>query len=285
MVSIAKFVGILTFRADAPVCIGAQEERNVVYALHLPEGRGFLIPATSWKGAFRAIAERLAQKLKMSNLEKLAIDNPRDENFSERSLNLIKKFEVALKGGEPYPVSRAEILKLLGELGYTDDEIKEEQASSLLKTFLDYYDPIGKLFGNSVWASSIRFMDTVLPFNSQRRPGIGINRRTGTVNEGSLYYTETTPTGISIKLNITGELDISDSTPLRLLASTIETVKLIGLTLGRRKSSGLGILTLSDAKFHVVKLGEDVDGSFLANPFKAPVKTVDEFIAWLKHTK
>mgnify|MGYP000151805344 CR=1 FL=1 len=285
MMAIAKFFGILSFRADAPVCIGTQEERNIVYALRLPEGRGFLIPATSWKGAFRAIAERLAQKLQMSDLERLAIDNPRDENFKERSSDLIERFRNALEGRESYPASKEEILKVLKELGYTDDEIEREQPHNLLKTFLDYYDPVGKLFGNSTWASSIRFMDTILPYNSQRRPGIGINRSTGTVNEGSLYYTETTPAGITIKLNIFGELNTSDPTPLKLLASTIEAVKLVGLTLGRKKSSGLGILMLSDARFHVVKLDEDKDGSLLANPFKTPAKTIDEFITWLRYNK
>ena len=60
----AKFVGLLTFRSEGPIHVGKGREGNVLYALRLPDGR-LLIPSSTWKGALRSLAEKLAPTLPM----------------------------------------------------------------------------------------------------------------------------------------------------------------------------------------------------------------------------
>ncbi|MEZ0345912.1 MAG: RAMP superfamily CRISPR-associated protein, partial [Infirmifilum sp.] len=60
-----KFIGRLSFTARAPIHIGGVREGNFLYILRLSDGR-LIIPASSWKGALRALAERLATSMPLS---------------------------------------------------------------------------------------------------------------------------------------------------------------------------------------------------------------------------
>ena len=156
------------------------------------------------------------------------------------------------------------------------------ELEEMLAVFLAYHCPLGRLFGNRVWAASVRFLDTVLSRGAvERRAGIGIDRARGIVRENVLYFVETTEAGIEVPLTMVGEVWKPGSSSSKLLAYTLEAVRELGITLGGRKSAGLGLLSLQRAEFHVVKLDEDKDGVLLANPFKAPAMSLSEFISWL----
>ena len=77
----AKFVGILKLKAKGPVHVGRSREANVLYALKLPSGDS-VIPASTWKGALRSLAEKLAPSLPlrdnpMSDIERLRSEERR----------------------------------------------------------------------------------------------------------------------------------------------------------------------------------------------------------------
>ena len=149
----------------------------------------------------------------------------------------------------------------------------------MLVKYLSYYCPVGRLFGNRVRAASIGFLDTLLPPLTQRRPGVGISRETLTARDKSLYRVETTSTGIEIPVVMIGEVEQIGSAPARLLAATLRAVEEVGLSIGGRKSAGLGLLKLTSADFHIVKVGKEQDrnGALLANPFKAPTMRLADF--------
>lgn len=271
-----KFVGKIIFEAKTPLHIGGTRESNVLYMLRLPDGR-LIIPSTSWKGAFRAIAEKLAPSQPMSEVEKLAVECLLDlgelSEYYERFRDAIEGFGDFLKGGE-------KVTEVLRKLGYTEDEIKVKKIEDLLRIYLSYYCPVGKLFGNQVWASRVRFLDTILSTNTERRAGIGVDRYNGTVRDRTLYFVETTAVEIEVPLIMIGE--IYKDTSAKIFASTLEFVKMFGLSIGARKSAGLGNLTIKDAKFYVVDISKDTNGKLLANPFKAEPMDIDSFIAWLR---
>lgn len=279
-----KFAGILEFRAVTPLHVGGQKEANVLYALRLPNGL-LLIPSSTWKGALRAMAERLAPTLPLSDIERLAVERVMPaQSFAEareRVKDLINDFESVLEGRPSKVFDPADVREKLLRLGY-DLERVEDKAGALA-SYLSLYCPVGKLFGNWARAGSLRFLDTILPASTQRRPGVGINRRTGTVQGNILYFVETSEAGLRVPLVIVGEVEERGCAPARLLASLLRTVNTIGLSVGARKSAGLGLLELENARFHAFEIGKDDDqsGKLLANPFKASPMSLREFAEWL----
>jgi len=279
----AKFVGILTFTAVTPIHVGGRREGNVLYALRLRSSGRLLILASTWKGALRSLAERLAPTLQMEPLERLALERVTLSQRPEDSVkDLLGDFERALRGEDAGHFRSEDVRRVLEEIGY--DLGRVEDARLALIEYLSYYCPVGRLFGNSVWAASVRFLDTLLPPAVQSRYGVGIGRRTGTVEEHVLYRVETTGARIEVPLVVVGEVEARGSTPSRLLASTLEAVRELGLSVGGRRSAGLGLLQLTGARFHVVELGRGGDerGALLANPLEAPAMDLGEFARWLR---
>lgn len=279
-----KFVGRLRFKATTPLHVGGAREANFLYALRLRDSGKLLIPSSTWKGAFRALAEKLAPSTPMSELEKLAVEkvalssDPRKEVES-----LLDSFNRALRGEENGPFKPSEVRSALFSIGYKEEELKSpEDPAWMLVEYLAYHCPIGKLFGNQVRAGSVRFLDTLLPAGTQRRPGVGIDRRDLKVKEGVLYFVETTDAEVLVPLLMLGEVETLGSTSAKLLASTLEAIKEVGISVGGRKSAGLGLLQLEEAIFHVVRLAEDERGIGLANPLKAPPLDLLSFVRLLR---
>ena len=282
----AKFVGKLVFRSETPFHISGVREGNVLYMLRLSNGN-LLIPASTWKGAFRAISEKIAPTLPMDYLERLSVERvtlSRDPKESIARDDLLSRFASALGGKPSPPFDPEDVKNILLALGYSEDELRsnrrEDQMRALI-SYLSYYCPIGRIFGNQVRAASLRFIDTLISLRTQHRTGIGTERSTGTVKEGALYSIETSPAGSLIHLFVVGEIEKRGSSPARLLASTLDAVKKIGLNIGSRKSAGLGLLLLEKAEFHTAELRDDKSGLLLANPFKVPPKNIEEFTTWL----
>jgi CRISPR/Cas system CSM-associated protein Csm3 (group 7 of RAMP superfamily) len=286
----AKFVGLLSFKSEGPIHVGGIREGNVLYALRLPDGR-LLIPASTWKGAFRALAEKLAPTMSMDGLENLAVKIVMPAQRQEEAAkwvegDLVDEFRAALERKSSRVFDPADVEEKLLSLGYSTDPNLIEDPRLALVHYLCLYCPVGRLFGNWARAGGLRFFDTILTSDTQRRPGVGIDRRTGTVQEEhrALYYVETSEAGLKVPLVLAGELEGRGDAPARLLASTLEAVEAVGLSVGGRKSAGLGLLSLQEARFHAFELGVggDADGAFLANPLRAPSMSLKDFAAWLR---
>jgi CRISPR/Cas system CSM-associated protein Csm3 (group 7 of RAMP superfamily) len=281
-----KFVGVIEFRAVTPIHTGGDKEANVLYVLRLPDGR-LLIPSSTWKGAFRALAEKLAPTLPLSGLEKLAVERVTPEQSSDEARrkvgegDLLNEFREALSGKQTANFDPADVKEKLISVGFDLKRIEDEEWA--LVTYLSLYCPVGKLFGNWARAGSLRFFDTVLPASTQRRPGVGIDRKAGTVQEHVLYFVETSEAGLRVPLIIVGEVEERGSTPAKLLSSLLKAVAAVGLNVGGRKSAGLGLLLVEKARFHAFEIGApgDESGELLANPFKAPSMSLQEFAEWL----
>jgi len=278
----AKFLGKLMFTALTPVHVGGQREANVLYALRLRSLDRLLIPASTWKGLMRSLAKRLATTIQMEALERLALERVTLSPEPRHGVKgLLDDFKRALRGEPAGPFDPKDVRRVLWEIGYEEPSRLEDEEGALVE-YLSYYCPVGRLFGNQVWAASVRFLDTLLPPRTQSRYGVGINRRTGRIEERVLYRVETSGVGIEVPLVVMGEVE--GGTPSRLLASTLEAIREIGLSVGGRKSAGLGLLELRHAEFHVVELGKGGDerGAMLANPLEAPAIDISEFVKWLR---
>jgi len=284
----AKFVGVLEFESEGPLHIGGDRWGNVLYLLRLPDGR-VLIPATTWKGIFRNLAKKLAPSLPLSGIEKLAIERVSlTESLThkrEKVRDLLDVFKQVLKGQLNPLLDSAEVRRVLAKIGYEEEELENpEDLAGMLIRYLEYYCPIGRLFGNSVRAATVRFFDTIINTTIMRRPGIGINRSTGGVMEDLLYFIESTAPNVKIKLVMIGEIWRRGDSPSRLLASILETVKTLGINVGGRKSVGYGLCTLKNSYFHVIELSKDRDkfGELLANPLKTDPLSLEAFTSWLR---
>jgi CRISPR/Cas system CSM-associated protein Csm3 (group 7 of RAMP superfamily) len=279
-----KFAGVIEFKAATPLHIGGEKEANALLTLRLPDGR-LLIPSSTWKGSLRALAEKLAPTLPLSSLEKLAVERvmPAQEpkEAREKVKDLLSDFESALRGGASKVFDPVDVREKLLRAGFDLERIEDREWA--LVTYLSLYCPVGKLFGNWARAGSLRFLDTVLPASTQRRPGVGIDRKAGTVRENVLYFVETSEAGLRVPLVLAGEVEARGSAPAKLLSYLLKAVAAVGLNVGGRKSAGLGLLLVEKARFHAFEIGAagDESGVLLANPFKAPPMSLQEFADWL----
>ena len=102
----------------------------------------------------------------------------------------------------------------------------------------------------------------------------------------TLYAVETTDAKIQIPPSNHRDPRLHRRHPSRLLASTLEYVKTIGLNIGGRKSAGLGVLTLQKAEIYAFQPGKDLDqhGEKLAFPFSDKPISIEAFIEKLRST-
>jgi CRISPR/Cas system CSM-associated protein Csm3 (group 7 of RAMP superfamily) len=112
-------------------------------------------------------------------------------------------------------------------------------AYRMAEEYLAVNCPLGKLYGNRVFAGKLRFCDSIVSTKSGtavgRRPGIGIDRRSGKVMENLLYFTETISKGESIRLIIVADNLLKGQEDSKILGLTLKTIKTLGLQIGGRK--------------------------------------------------
>lgn len=280
-----KFVGVLNFKARGPIHVGYSKEANVLYALKLPNG-DLVVPASTWKGVLRSLAEKLAPSLQMSDIERLALEKvgraQTPQEARENVKELLKDFERALEGKQSKLFDQKDVEEKLLGLGYDMQQIEDKNWA--LVQYLSLYCPVGRLFGSYSLAGGLKFLDTVIGPGFQRRPGVGINRRSGTVQENVLYFVETGEAYAKVPLVMVGEVEARGSAPARLLASVLEAVAEVGIGVGGRKSTGLGLLELESSGFHAFEPGKDGDerGTMLVNPRAATKMDLMTFIGWLR---
>jgi CRISPR/Cas system CSM-associated protein Csm3 (group 7 of RAMP superfamily) len=282
-----EFIARLIFMAETPVHVGGTREANVLYALRLADGR-LIIPASTWKGALRALAEKIAATMPLSGLERLAVERvttAQDLEEARRKVgDLTPEFRASLEQGKRGLFDPADIREKLHSIGYSEEEMPSREGADLqLAEYLLLYCPVGRLFGNWARAGSLHFLDTILSSSTQRRPGVGVDRRRGTVQEHVLYTVETSDARMEVPLVFTGKLEGRGDSPSRLLASLLRHIDALGLNVGGRKSAGLGLLTLKEAEFYAFEpgRGEDGHGELLSRPFSAKPLGLEGFVKWL----
>jgi CRISPR/Cas system CSM-associated protein Csm3 (group 7 of RAMP superfamily) len=304
-----KAVGVLDFEAESSINIGLGDTGVRKAFLRIPEYDKFLIPSSTWKGAFRSISERLAKNMPFKHkLAETAVKFYREKEMGisyqgkPEDLEDFKKFTdtviKVLRGDKTeLPYASSEISEMAERIGYEKREIHEIErmglqtrgglAYRLAEDLLAVHCPIGRLYGNRLLAGKVRFLDSILERRAVKveiRPGAGIDRKSGKVREGSLYFTETLTRGTRIKLIVIADNLISKEGDSRLFASTLNTIAEIGISIGTRKSAGLGMLKLNveSSYWYLIELGEDKKGLGLSNPFKyGKRKSFSEFKKWL----
>jgi len=305
-----KTVAVFTFRVRNPLHIGTGEFGAVKRILRI--GDGVLIPSSTWKGAIRNVAEKLARGMiaQLGGLERLALACYREESGEIRyeldrgHLERLFGHERAALIEEEYRRAREEFKRILREqleiyfrgdgldgignelrtlldIGYRPEDLTDHRRFQLDEAFaeyLAYHCPIGRLFGNRVLSGKVRPQDTLLmPERIELKPGVGIDRRSGKVSEGHLRFLETIPPGTEVKLTLVADNLFPGDADSRLMAGVLEWIKDLGLQIGAGKSTGLGLLELESGEVWHWELGGDADsrGAVLANPFRSGLRPMD----------
>jgi CRISPR/Cas system CSM-associated protein Csm3 (group 7 of RAMP superfamily) len=248
------------FEAETPVSVGVGGEEVLRQVLRI--GHWIVIPSTTWKGAFRAIAERLAKTMELDGLERLAVKlyretqkrivyTPRDTDQDWETY--LSEFKSVVNGNPiqnpQYVLKPQEVTQFLNDVYVDIEEVKKAKDGyeKMAEGYLAYNCPIGRLFGNHVLAGKVRFMDTIIDvMQTHFRPGIGIDRKTGKVREGILYYIESIPSKTEISLRIVADNLVSGETDTTLFNNILDYIQKLGLQISTRKTAGMGLLSLKN---------------------------------------
>jgi CRISPR/Cas system CSM-associated protein Csm3 (group 7 of RAMP superfamily) len=253
---LVKFI----FEAETPVSVGVGGEEVLRQVLRI--GHWIVIPSTTWKGAFRAIAERLAKTMELDGLERLAVKLYREtqkgivytpQDTDQDWETYLSEFKSVVNGNPiqnpQYVLKPQEVTQFLNDVYVDIEEVKKAKDGyeKMAEGYLAYNCPIGRLFGNHVLAGKVRFMDTIIDVKQTHfRPGIGIDRKTGKVREGILYYIESIPSKTEISLRIVADNLTSGETDTTLFNNTLDYIQKLGLQIGTRKTAGMGLLSLKN---------------------------------------
>jgi CRISPR/Cas system CSM-associated protein Csm3 (group 7 of RAMP superfamily) len=253
---LVKFI----FEAETPVSVGSGGEEVLRQVLRI--GHWIVIPSTTWKGAFRAIAERLAKTMELDGLERLAVKLYREtqkgivytpQDTDQDWETYLSEFKSVVNGNPiqnpQYVLKPQEVTQFLNDVYVDIEEIKKAKDGyeKMAEGYLAYNCPIGRLFGNHVLAGKVRFMDTIIDVKQTHfRPGIGIDRKTGKVREGILYYIESIPSKTEISLRIVADNLTFGETDTTLFNNTLDYIQKLGLQIGTRKTAGMGLLSLKN---------------------------------------
>ncbi|NVM01159.1 MAG: CRISPR-associated RAMP protein [Candidatus Helarchaeota archaeon] len=117
-----------------------------------------------------------------------------------------------------------------------------------------------KIFGSQQIASHVYISDAipVLDFSTHIKPGIGINRVTGSTQRGAFFTVETITPGTEFKFKMIIEnLDLfkSNSEEAKLLKLLLKELQSGSIRIGGKTSSGLGLVELKIDKINY--LSED----------------------------
>ncbi|MEM0358998.1 MAG: RAMP superfamily CRISPR-associated protein [Candidatus Hadarchaeales archaeon] len=280
-----RVIGRLEFEGRSLLHIGAggEEVRREILKI----GEKVLIPASSVKGAIRKLVEQVARTVSVPGL-------PDAFEIGEGKLECLKE---QVDQAVQWVLQQRGILPLLRSLGLEDElerlgvkseedwaklELLPENRETLKKIAVEYATvrhPLYRLMGGQKIASKLRFLDIPLEASIQDKPGVGIDRKSGRASEHHLYFLE------SVKPSKLGLWFIVDnlepgSLEAKLLAETLSLIKSVGLSLGARKSVGMGELELRSGEFWIADLRGD-DGAKLADPFTGEKLDLDNFINWL----
>ncbi|MEM4972789.1 MAG: RAMP superfamily CRISPR-associated protein [Candidatus Hadarchaeales archaeon] len=287
-----RVIGRLEFEGRSLLHIGAggEEVRREILKI----GEKVLIPASSVKGAIRKLVEQVARTVSVPDL-------PDAFKIGEGKLECLKE---QVDQAVQWVLQQKGILRLLRSLGKEDElerlqvkseedwerlgekcrrgELSSEEKATLKEIAEEYATvkhPLYRLMGGQRSASRLKFLDIPLEASIQDKPGVGIDRKSGKASEHHLYFLEAVK---PYRLRLWFIVDNLEpgSLEAKLLAETLGLIKSVGLSLGARKSVGMGELELRGGEFWIADLRGD-DGTKLADPFTGEKLDLDSFINWL----
>ena len=265
-----KMVMKIVFETVTPVSVGVSGQEMLREILKV--GEKPLIPATTWKGAFRAIAEKLAKTMSLQGVEELAVKLYRETekgisytplDHDEEWERFYEEFEDAINNKQSptpkYGLKTEKIKQFINDT-YVDEEEARINSKDTAERYLASHCPIGRLFGNPVLAGKVRFIDTVLDVKKTHlRPGIGIDRKTGKVRENVLYYVESISSCTEITLRLVADNLLLRETDTTLFNNTLDYIQKLGIQIGTRKTTGMGLLTVKDIQRQDINLMSDTN--------------------------
>lgn len=297
-----KIIGILKFKTETPIHIGSigAEVRRSFLKL---KNEMLVIPSSTWKGAFRALSEKIAKNMSFNGIANFSVKYysekaggigymPEDV-YGKEEFNKLKNELIELHKGlkrEVYGLTGEQLKELIYELGFREEErelneYKDDIWNRFTEAIIAINCPIGKLYGNRYLASKLRFTDSLIKGEINERPGIAIDRKSGKVREGHLYFTEILPKAEIKLMFIACNLKPREEDS-KLLANTLQYINELGITIGGGKSRGLGQLSIDEANIYIANLKErelTERIQAISNPFKyiKPTK-LNEFVGWLR---
>jgi len=300
----------LKFKPDSPIHIGSGAKGEVLqYALMLKKGE-ILIPASTWKGVFRRITEILAKSVSVKpaafsnyEYEVLMAHEEKEKITHYKAFHIV---EDCLKNmAKTYG---AEALKtfLLNTVFPDERELEEavdvrtgvikKKKSRDVQEKLDFITQLlcstCRLYGAPSLKGKLVFTDTIIPPNkyiSRFRTHVGINRKSGTSEERALYSLQLImPEEVELEIIVN---NVKPKTADALLwAATLDYILKEGISLGMRKSIGLGILKVKkeESKVYVNELEtlgpEDLLKTLADYKHKAETLTLEKYVKYLKGT-
>ena len=235
----------LTFKNETPLLIASGRGDTIApLQVTLPHGTpAYLIPSTSWRGAFRAISTSIAPHIFNSplrdactilqTLEKTPSNIPIDPSSYQKLAETIKNADE-----QAYKEAQAAAQAAHGApLENLDPKLSAKILASLTC-------PVTRLYGSLYAASKVIFLDTFIPASTPvtTTTHVGIDRKTCIHRKNVLFTEQAIERGATIKLTIIDHTQ--ESTPERkLLDTTIKLIQTTGLQLGSAKTRGLGLLT------------------------------------------
>ncbi|MEM1943713.1 MAG: RAMP superfamily CRISPR-associated protein [Candidatus Caldarchaeum sp.] len=295
---INKVIGDIEFVSESHIHLGDHEPGSSRLAVMRLSENTFIIPSSSWKGCFRRIAENLAPTMTLSGLERLAVKaydageyrlDPQDEEFKK----IRDEFRDVLSlGKRPSRLSHdmEGLKRFLKDIGYSEEiegrqELIERSLDDMVADYLASFCPLGRLFGNHVLASKLRFHDTILNLETRKievRPGVGIDRSSGTAKEDHLFFVEALPMGKQVRMRFIADNMVPGSSDSKLLAGVLDWIDKLGLQIGGRKSVGLGLLKPVKPEFYIIDLTKENPQKAIVNPWRyGDKKTLGQILKWL----
>ncbi len=299
-----RIIGRLTFHCVSGIHIGIKGEGMHKPALKVNDM--LLIPATSWKGSFRAISERVINAMTLDGVEgllrKLYVEDEDGIGFKSRGyetrefdnlLGYIKsRHEEVLKIMEQLVLGNDEVMTMLREIK-SSEELKSFVSSnrvgmSLLQRYLGMIYPITSLYGSQGVAGKVRFMDTIVKADVSWRPGVGIDRMTMRSDEGKLYsYEVLVPNSGEVVLRLIIDNVYPKTLEAKVLSATLRLIKKDGIQIGGSKSRGIGHMVLKEERswFRVMDVSNKVDLAtkvrLIASPKNGNLMSFNDFLTSL----
>lgn len=269
------------------------------------------IPLSSVKGALRNLCETIGSSIKCSNYDircmMMNYHTETEEGGVEHIIgdqNLIQVIKELL---DPKNASGRILRRFIPpeDLEEIREEIIKNRKSKGLEPLLAFMCPICRLFGGP-GVGSLTIIKSVTAYGKKEleyTTHVGIDRSTSTAKSGILYTIERfKPERVVVDLVV--DCIEPGSLEARLLASMLNYIKLVGLSLGGRKNIGIGSLRMVenindrsgsdicgsvDTSYAIVKkfeglLKDEDKWSLIIEFCRGDQMSIEELIRYLSHS-
>ena len=234
-----------------------------------------LIPASTIKGSLRHISELILKSY--TDLDGI-YRYVRDTHIEDERRGIvhlpnkeIKSFGDVMAFGVKMGIDEDIIESIVG------DETDEDKKFSKLLT---YYCPVCRIYGSPEFSSKIKISDAIPEKDVVKMymTHVKIDRKRGIKDEHALYTVEMLSPGAIFNTTIIVDNILPGSFEAKILINTIDYIKTLALQLGGMKSTGLGVLNVSDMRISYLDFRKCTMENFiemLLNPFKYTISYED----------